>query len=536
MGHTTSVEKIEPIQEKKFVTSSGIELKRVYTGEDAASLALDMESPLAGQFPFTRGIHPNGYRERLWTIREYCGFGTAKETNKRFHYLIKHGETGLSLAFDLPTQIGLDPDDAQSRGEVGKVGVNISGLWDFEELMKGIDPSKVSLSMTINATAFILYALYYALAKKRKLDPKVLRGTVQNDILKEYIARGTYSYPLKPSLRITTDLMEFSLEHTPQFYPISISGYHIREAGATAVDELAFTFADALVYIETARARGIALEKLLPRLSFFFGVHNHMLEEIAKFRAARKIWAKLLKKNYGIEEPKLLHLRFHAQTCGSTLTKEEPMNNAVRVTLQAISAILGGVQSLHTNSYDEALAIPTDQAQLLALRTQQLLAVETGIADCVDPVGGSYAIEALTQEIERKVFERLKSIEDMGGMTEAVQRGFPQAALAEEAYKYQSTIESGQTKVVGVNFLGGEKALALKAFKVKAQSERFAVSQIKQKKKMRKQSEVKKILERLIVAAKGTENLMPLTIEALEAYATLGEIAGALRGVFGTYS
>lgn len=517
----------------EFETSSGIPVKRLYTEEDAP-LGTLQENGAPGQFPFTRGLYASGYRGKVWTMRMYSGFGSAKQTNKRFHYLIGHGETGLSLAFDLPTQIGFDPNEPQAVGEVGKVGVSISGIWDFEELLKGIDLSEVSLSMTINSTAFILYALYYVAAKRRGVDLKTLRGTVQNDILKEFIARGTQSYPLKQSLRVVTDLIEFSLEHTPQFYPISISGYHIREAGSTAVDEVAFTLADALSYIEAARERGIALEKILPRLSFFFGVHNNMIEEVAKFRAARKVWAQTLKERYGVTEPKLMHLRFHAQTCGSTLVKEEPVNNAVRVALQAMYAVLGGAQSLHTNSYDEALSIPSEEAHLLALRTQQVLASETGVPDTVDPLGGSYAVESMTAEIASRIKERLAQIEQMGGMLEAVRKGFPQRALEESAYKAQRDMESGKITVVSVNAFQPEKPAKEKVFRVKGTVEKEVLSNLAAQKKKRNQALVKKSLESLREAAKSGKNILPPTIAAIENQATLGEIAGVLRDIFGT--
>lgn len=515
-----------------FETSSGIPVKRLYTEEDVPFETLQ-NAGAPGQFPFTRGLYPNGYREKLWTMRMYSGFGSAKETNKRFHYLISHGETGLSLAFDLPTQIGYDPGDPAAKGEVGKVGVSISGIWDFEKLLDGIDLSKVSLSMTINSTAFILYALYYVMAKKRGVDPKTLRGTVQNDILKEFIARGTQSYPLNHSMRVVTDLIDFSLKNTPQFYPISVSGYHIREAGSTAVDEIAFTLADALAYLEALKARGVDIAQALPRLSFFFGVHNSMVEEVSKFRAARQVWATLLKERWNIQEPKQLHLRFHAQTCGSTLVKEEPVNNAVRVALQALYAVLGGCQSLHTNSFDEALSIPSEEAHLLALRTQQLLACETGVPDCADPLGGSYAIETMTKELAARIRQRLDEIQTIGGMVEAVKKGFPQRALEEAAYKAQRDIETGKATVVGVNTLKAETSAKAQVFKVKATVEKEAIKQLAAEKKKRNAASVKKCLENLRKAAKTSENLMPYTIEAIENRATLGEIASVLREEFG---
>ncbi|MBI2070554.1 MAG: methylmalonyl-CoA mutase [Elusimicrobia bacterium] len=528
---TVETQNVDPASIREFKTSSGAEIKRVYAPQDTTGEIL----PLPGERPFTRGLYPEGYRKKLWTMRMYCGYGTAAETNKRFHYLIKHGETGLSLAFDLPTQIGYDPDDPKSRGEVGKVGVSISGLWDFERLFKNIDLENVSLSMTINATAFILYSLYLALARKRGVDVRRLRGTVQNDLLKEYIARGTYIYPSGPSLRITSDLIAYSIEQTPLFYPISVSGYHIREAGATAVDEVAFTLGNALVYLDAMKARGADLKAVLPRISFFFGVHNHFLEEIAKFRAARRIWADLLRARYGIEDDKLGHLRFHAQTCGSTLVRQEPVNNAVRVALQAMAAVLGGCQSLHTNSYDEALAIPTPEAQLLALRTQQILSSETGVVDTVDPVGGSYAVERMTGEIVRSVEGRLAEIERLGDMLKAVETGFVEQAIAESSYRRQVEIESGKALVVGVNILRGEQRVPDKIFRVRPLLERESIREVQRQRKKRNQSQARRALDRLARAAAGDENIVAATIEAVEANATLGEIAHALRGVFGTH-
>ncbi|MBI4668212.1 MAG: methylmalonyl-CoA mutase [Elusimicrobia bacterium] len=521
-------EKAGEIQPREFKTQSGSEIKRVYAPAD-----LQEKNPLPGQYPFTRGLYPEGYRKKLWTMRMYCGYGSPAQTNKRFHYLIRHGETGLSLAFDLPTQIGYDPDDPKCQGEIGKVGVSISGLWDFEKLFKNIDLEKISLSMTINATAFILYAFYLALAKKRGLDLKNLRGTVQNDILKEYIARGTYRYPPEPSLRLASDLILYSLENTPLFYPISVSGYHIREAGATAIDEVAFTFADAFVYLDDLRRLGTNLETVLPRLSFFFGVHNHLLEEVAKFRAARRVWAQAASSRYQITEPRLLRMRFHAQTCGSTLVRQEPLNNACRVSIQAMAAVLGGAQSLHTNSYDEAISLPSPEAQLLALRTQQILAVETGAADVADPLAGSYALENLTDKLAEAVRKRLDEIENMGGMLQAVKSGFAAGAIAEASYRRQMEIESGKAAVVGVNILKEEEAAPAKAFAVAQTMAKESTREVRRQRKKRDQSKVGRALERLGNAASGRDNLIGYTIEAGEAGATLGEIAAAVEKVFG---
>ncbi|MEK7287855.1 MAG: methylmalonyl-CoA mutase family protein [Elusimicrobiota bacterium] len=518
---------------RDFKTTSGLEIKRVYTEDDAPDLG--QCSPKPGLYPFTRGLYPQGYRVKPWTMRMYCGYGTAKETNKRFHYLTGHGETGLSLAFDLPTQIGLDPDDSRSVGEVGRVGVSICGLWDFERLFEGIDLAKVSVSMTINSTAFILYSMLIALAKKRGVNLKDLRGTVQNDPLKEYIARGTYCFGPEPSLRIAADLIRYSNENTPAFYPISVSGYHIREAGATAVDEVAFTLANALVYLDTALARGARLEPALSRMSFFFGVHNHVLEEIAKFRAARRVWAELVRERYRVNDPKLLHLRFHAQTCGSTLAKDDPINNAVRVALQAMTAVMGGAQSLHTNSYDEAISIPCEEAQLLALRTQQILALETGVADVADPLGGSYAVESLTMDLAARIRERMAQIEQMGTMTAAIQKGFPQSVIAETSYEAQKNIESGKTAVVGVNILRGEGSGAkAPTFRVHPSLERNSIYELRRQRKKRSAAVARRALERLRqVASQGQANLLAPTIEAVEAHSTLGEIIVCLGRIFG---
>ncbi|MBI3550849.1 MAG: methylmalonyl-CoA mutase [Elusimicrobia bacterium] len=514
-------------------TPSGIEIQRAYGPRAEGAPAVGR----AGEAPFTRGIHKTMYRGRLWTMRQYAGFGTASETNKRFRWLLSQGQTGLSTAFDLPTQIGLDADDAKAKGEVGRVGVHVGTLADMETLFDGIPMDEVSTSLTINATAPLLLAFYVAAAKKTGVAAANLRGTLQNDILKEYVARGTYIYPPVPSLRLVTDTIEYSTRHIPGFHPISISGYHIREAGATAVQELAFTFANAEVYAKSALDRGLGIDEFGPRLAFFFGCHNHFLEEIAKFRAARRVWHRIMKDDYGAKDPKTLALKFHVQTCGSTLTSQQPLNNVIRVSLQAMAAVLGGAQSLHTNAYDEALALPTEESAQVALRTQQVLAHETGVPDTADPAGGAYAIEALTDEIEAKVWERLTKIREGGGMLKAIEQGIPQSEIQEASYKYQREIETAQRRIVGVNcFAHEETGGARKTLKVSAKVETEQKRRLASFKKSRTGAKAKKALEALKgAAASPKENLFPHILEAVERHATLGEICGELRGVFGEY-
>ncbi len=518
--------------ELAFTTPSGIEIERYYGPENVPSKDLGK----AGEYPFTRGIQKNMYRGRLWTMRQYAGFGTAKETNQRFRWLLEEGQTGLSTAFDLPTQMGFDADDPVSKGEVGRTGVHIGHIEDMETLFDQIPLDQVSTSLTINATAIVLLAFYAAVAKKRGVALSALRGTLQNDILKEFLARGTYIYPPQPSLRLAADAMEYSFKHIAQFHPISISGYHIREAGSDAVQELAFTFGNAEVYLKEMLSRGVSADQCGARIAFFFGCHNHFLEEIAKFRAARRIWAKMMKEDYGAKDPKAMALRFHVQTCGSTLTSQQPENNAIRVALQAMSAILGGAQSLHTNSYDEALGLPTEESARLALRTQQILAYETGVPDSVDPVGGSWTIEKLTDDIERRVLEKIAAIRASKGMLALIEKGEPQAEIHERAYQFQSEIESGKRKIVGVNILkeGGENS-ETKILKVSLKLEKEAVLRLKKFKKNRNQSEVERSLKNLEGSARGTENLFPLILSCVENRATLGEICGVLRTVFGEY-
>ncbi|HYR44131.1 MAG TPA: methylmalonyl-CoA mutase family protein [Terriglobia bacterium] len=514
----------------RFPTDSGIELEAFYRSETTSS---DAEQP--GEYPYTRGIQSTMYRGRLWTMRQYAGFGSAAETNQRFKYLLAQGQTGLSVAFDLPTQMGLDSDHSLSAGEVGKVGVAIDTLRDMETVFEGIPLDRVSTSMTINATAAILLAMYIAVAKKQGVSPRVINGTVQNDILKEYIARGLYIYPPRFSLRLVTDVFGYCQQNVPNWNTISISGYHIREAGSTAVQELAFTFGNAMTYVQAALDAGLDIDSFAPRLSFFFDTHNDFLEEIAKFRAARRIWAMIAKERFGAKNPKSCMLRFHAQTAGSSLTAQQPDNNVVRVAIQALAAVLGGAQSLHTNSKDEALAIPTEEAARLALRTQQIIAYESGLANTVDPVGGSYAIETLTGKIEAEVRKLIEKIDSLGGMLPAIERGWVQSQIHQAAYAYQRSIEEKERIIVGVNeFQIGEQQKipihvsdpALEAAQIESLSRIRAT---------RDERAARETLGRLEHAAKGQENLMPHILEAVEAYATVGEISDAFRRVHGEY-
>jgi methylmalonyl-CoA mutase, N-terminal domain len=500
-----------------------------YYGPDTVSVPKET----AGEYPFTRGIQKTMYRGRLWTMRQYAGFGTAKQTNQRFRWLLEQGQTGLSTAFDLPTQMGLDADDARAAGEVGRVGVHIGNIADMNELFDKIPLEQVSTSLTINATAPILLALYVAVAKSRGIGPEKLRGTLQNDILKEFMARGTYIFPAAPSLRLVTDAMEWSFKNAPLFNPISISGYHIREAGSDAVQEIAFTLANAEVYVEELLRRGVGIDEAGPRLAFFFGCHNHFLEEIAKFRAARRVWAKLMKQKFGAKDPKSQALRFHVQTCGSTLTSQQPHNNVVRVALQALAATLGGAQSLHTNAFDEALALPTEESAQLALRTQQILAHETGVPDTVDPVGGAYAIEALTAELERGIEQTLARLRKEGGMLRLIEQGVPQKEIQESAYRYQQEIETGRRKIVGVNAFRHDDA-PIKVHRISAKGEAEQIRKLKAFRKSR--ADVSEPLRRLAAAAKTDQNLFPSILHCVEKAATLGEICGVLREAFGEYN
>ncbi len=534
-------EVLDPIQERRpprretFQVPSGIEVPVLHgppagVGEYEASLGFP------GEFPFTRGVRPNMYRGRLWTMRQYSGFGSARETNRRNRYLLDQGQTGLSVAFDLPTQMGRDSDDEMAAGEVGRVGVAIDTLDDMKVLSDRIPLDRVSTSMTINSTAAILLSLYILTAEGQGVARGALRGTVQNDILKEYIARGTYIYPPRASMRLVTDLMAFCHREVPSWNTISISGYHIREAGSTAVQEVAFTLADGLAYIEAARAAGLDVDDFAPRLSFFFNAHNNFLEEIAKFRAARRLWARLVKERFGAKNPKSMMLRFHTQTAGCTLTAQQPDNNVVRVTLQALSAVLGGTQSLHTNSRDEALALPTEQSVRIALRTQQIIAGESGVAEVVDPLGGSYTVEALTDEIQRGAEEYIERIDSLGGMIPAIERGYVQREIQDAAYREQAATDSGDREVVGVNVHKVAEEVTPPLLRVDPAIEREQVERTRAYRKARSEREVAGALDRVRRTAEGTDNLLPTILAALGAGATLGEVSGAMRDVFGVHS
>ncbi|HLJ42417.1 MAG TPA: methylmalonyl-CoA mutase family protein [Candidatus Acidoferrales bacterium] len=497
----------------------------------------DAEADLGfpGQFPFTRGIYPTMYRGRFWTMRQYAGFGTAAESNQRYRYLLSQGQTGLSVAFDLPTQIGMDSDHALACGEVGKVGVAIDSLEDMETLFDSIPLDRVSTSMTINSTAAILLALYVAVAKKQGADLRRLSGTVQNDILKEYIARGTYIYPIRPAMRIVTDIFAWCRAEIPNWNAISISGYHIREAGSTAVQEVAFTLANAIAYVDAALTAGLKVDDFAPQLSFFFNSHNGLLDEVAKFRAARRLWARVIRDRFHAQDERSLLLRFHAQTGGSTLTAQQPENNLVRVALQALAAVLGGCQSLHTNSLDEALALPTEQSALLALRTQQLIAHETGVANTIDPFAGSYAIEHLTNEIERGACEYIAKIDALGGMLRAIETGFVQSEVQQAAYEYQQAVERGDVVVVGVNRFTENEGKHIPTMRIDPDVERSQIARLNALRARRDTAKSKAALAEVERRARSTENLMPAILSAVESYATLGEISDALRRAFGEY-
>ncbi len=516
------------------LTTSGIPIAPLYALADLPA-DLARRTPPPGEPPYTRGIHPGMYRARLWTMRQYAGFGSAQQTNQRFRYLLSQGQTGLSVAFDLPTQMGYDSDAAIARGEVGKVGVAISCLADMEQMLEGLPLDGVTVSMTINATAALLLAFYVAVADAREVPRSALGGTVQNDVLKEYIARGTYIYPPEASLRLITDVFAFTAHEVPQWNSISVSGYHMREAGATAAQELAFTLGDGLAYLEAAGARGLDLTRIARRMSFFFNAHNHLFEEVAKFRAARKLWAELLRDRYGITDGEALKLRFHTQTAGSMLTAQQPLNNVVRTTLQGLAAVLGGTQSLHTNSYDEALGLPGQEAALLALRTQQVVAHESGVTDAADPLAGSYLVESLTAELERRARALLKQIDAMGGMLAAIEAGWVQQQIHEAAYRWQREVESGARVVVGVNAYAEERPVAAPPFKPDPGVERERAQFLAAWRSQRDRIAVDSALERLERGARESENLMPPILDALKARATLGEVCDALRGVFGVY-
>ncbi len=533
-----NVEKIlnsHPERKKKFITASNEEVNRLYTPLDVPEFSYEKDLGYPGAAPFTRGVQPTMYRGRLWTMRQYAGFGTAEESNKRYKYLITQGQTGLSIAFDLPTQIGYDSDHPLSKGEVGKVGVAIDSLVDMEVLFDGIELDAISTSMTINSPASILLAMYVALAVKHGISPSELRGTIQNDILKEYSARGTYIFPPKPSMRLITDVFEYCSENMPRWNTISISGYHIREAGSTAVQEVAFTLADGIAYVEAAIEKGLSVDDFAPRLAFFFNSHNDLFEEVAKLRAARRLWARIMKERFGCKKSKSLMLRFHTQTAGCTLTAQQPENNVVRVAFQALAAVLGGTQSLHTNSMDEALALPTEETVRTALRTQQVIARESGVINTIDPLGGSYFVEAMTDKIESEAMEYINKIDDLGGMIPAVEKGFVQKEISESAYVYQKQIESRKRLIVGVNTYVMDEKIPIKILKVSPKIEERQVAKLKKLRSERDQTEVEAALALLLSVAEGTDNTMPAILGAVSVYATLGEICDVLREVFGEY-
>ncbi|KJR98943.1 MAG: methylmalonyl-CoA mutase [Peptococcaceae bacterium BRH_c4a] len=523
--------KKRPERQQEFITDSGINIETAYTPSNLNTEGIDLSLP--GEYPYTRGVQPNLYRGRHWTMRQYAGFGTAEETNKRFRYLLDQGQTGLSVAFDLPTQIGFDSDHPLAMGEVGKVGVAIDSIIDMETLFNGIPLDKVSTSMTINSPAAILLAMYIAVAEKQGVTPDKLNGTIQNDILKEYIARGTYIFPPTQSMRLITDIFDYCAKNIANWNTISISGYHIREAGSTAVQEIAFTLADGIAYVQAALDSGLNVDDFAPRLSFFFNAHLNFLEEIAKFRAARRLWAKIMKERFGAKSPKSMMLRFHTQTAGCTLTAQQPDVNIIRVAFQALSAVLGGTQSLHTNSRDEALALPNEDSVLIALRTQQVIGYEIGVADTVDPLGGSYMIENLTDEIEKKAMEYIEKIDSMGGAPEAIE--YMQKEIQQSAYRYQTDIEKHKKVVIGLNKFIMESERPKGLLKVDPAVGERQVEKLAKLKSQRDNDKVGQLLNQLGRVALGNDNLMPYFIEAVKNYATLGEICGVLREVYGEY-
>lgn len=524
-----------PERKKQFDTTSGIPIKRLYTPADTATLNYQQKLDFPGQYPFTRGVQPTMYRGRFWTMRQYAGFGTAEESNKRYRYLLEQGQTGLSVAFDLPTQMGRDSDHQLAAGEVGRAGVAIDSLADMETLLNGIPLDTVSTSMTINATASILLALYLVVAEKQGVKWDQVNGTIQNDLLKEYIARGTYIYPPGPSLRIITDIFAFCAQEVPNWNTISISGYHIREAGSSAAQEIAFTLADGIAYVEAAVSAGLDVDTFASRLSFFFNVHNNFFEEIAKFRAARRLWAKIMKERFHAKDPRSWMLRTHAQTAGSTLTAQQPDNNIIRVTIQALAAVLGGTNSLHTNSRDEALALPTEDSVRIALRTQQVLAYESGVADTIDPMAGSYFVESLTDQLEAKAVEYIERIDKLGGAVKAIEAGYQQREIHEAAFRYQQAIESKEQVIVGVNDFTVEEDNQGELLKIDRTLEEQQNKKLAAVRAERNQAATKSALEKIETVARDGGNLMPVIIDAVRSYATLGEISDAMRNVFGEY-
>jgi len=530
-----TAKKPPPIDSRPEPTS-GLPVKTVISAKDLAGWDAERDLGYPGQFPFTRGIYPTMYRGRLWTMRQYAGFGTAVESNRRYRYLLEQGQTGLSVAFDLPTQIGMDSDHPLAEGEVGKVGVAIDSLEDMQALFDQIPLEQISTSMTINSTAAILLALYVAVAKQQGANLRRLSGTVQNDILKEYIARGTYIYPLRSSMRIVTDIFSWCRSELPNWNAISISGYHIREAGSTDVQEVAFTLANAIAYVDAAVASGLKVDEFAPQLSFFFNAHNDFLVQIAKFRAARRLWARTMRDRFHARDPRSMMLRFHAQTAGSALTAQQPENNLVRVALQCLAAVLGGCQSLHANALDEALALPTEESALLALRTQQIIAQETGVANTVDPVAGSFAIEKLTDEIESASQQYISKIDALGGMLAAIETGYVQMEIQKSAYAYQRAVERGEQVVVGVNCFQAEQEQPIPTLRIDPEIERSQVERLRSLRARRDAGTARAAVEEVERRARAAENLMPAILAAVESYATVGEISDALRRVFGEYS
>ena len=525
-----------PERKPRFETVSLDEVERLYTPGDISDVDYERDISYPGEFPYTRGIHPTGYRGKLWTMRQFAGFGTPEETNARFKYLLDHGQTGLSVAYDLPTLMGYDADSPLSEGEVGKCGVAVSSLADMEVLFDGIPLEQVTVSQTINAPASVLLAMYLVVAEKQGADFRKISGTLQNDILKEYIAQKEWIYPIRPAMKLVVDTFEFCTRHVPKYNPISVSGYHIREAGSTALQELAFTLRDGIEYVQWGVDAGLDIDEFVPRISFFFNAHNDFFEEVAKYRAARRIWSRVMRERFGARSERTLQLRFHTQTAGVSLTVQQPLNNIVRVAIQALAGVLGGTQSLHTDAYDEALALPTDQAALIALRTQQIIAEETGVANTVDPLGGSYFVEWLTKKLEDGALDYFNKIDSMGGMVESIEKGFPQREIQESAYQYQKAVERGEQTIVGVNKYSMEDEPAAVPILVINEGVRaHQVERLQQAKSRRDDGAVANALENLKKAARDGDNTMPATIEAVRAYATLGEICDALRDVYGLY-
>jgi len=530
----SSEPEVKGAPEPLFETLSGIPVEPLYTPAQVAP-GLDERRGEPGQFPYTRGLHPEMYRRRLWTMRQFAGFGTAEHTNQRFHYLLAQGMTGLSTAFDMPTLMGYDPDHPMAFGEVGREGVAISSLEDMEILFRGIPLDQVTTSMTINAPAIVLLAMYVAVAEEQGIGPEKLGGTVQADMLKEFIAQKEWICPPRPSVKICVDMIEWCAKHMPRWNSISISGYHIREAGATAVQELAFTIADGIGYVEECRKRGMEVDEFAPRLSFFWDVHNDFFEEIAKFRAGRRIWAKLMRDRFGATNPRSWMLRTHAQTAGVSLTAQQPLNNVARVAIQALAAVLGGTQSLHTNSMDETLALPTEEAATVALRTQQIIAHETGVTSVVDPLGGSYFLEALTDRMEAEAMGYIRRIDEMGGIIQAVERGFPQKEIADSAYRFQKQVEEGRRTIVGVNRFGGEEEIPIPVLKIDPEIERRQIERVKALRQRRDAARWNRAIDALRDACMSDKNLVPYVLEAVRSYATLGEIADVFREAYGVY-